>query len=251
MKIYNIKNWLLLNLPNCVIENYKSFNFRKKNIIKRDKKYEKLSNEEIFSQIYKNKLWGDDNSQDFYSGPGSHDVLLSKKYKNAILNYFNGDIKNMSFLDLGCGDFKIGELIYKNTKKYIGIDVVPELIERNKKLYRDENLFFSSYDIINKKLPYANCVLIREVLQHLTNREVKIILKKLIIYKHIIVTESIPIGNFIPNLDKVKGPESREYVNSGVVIHETPFNFKFKEKFELLRIKRPGKDFLVTTVYVQ
>ena len=165
-----------------------------KNILERDKKYENLNNKEIFSQIYKYKLWGDKNDQDFYSGPGSHDLILSKKYKNAILNYFNGEIKNMSFLDLGCGDFKIGQLIYKNTKKYIGIDVVPELIERNKKLYKDENLFFSSFDIIDKKLPHANCVLIREVLQHLTNEEIKNVLKKLTSFKHIIVTESIPLG---------------------------------------------------------
>ena len=54
---------------------------------------------------------------------------------------------------------------------------MPELIEEIKNYTKDENLFFSSYDIINKKLPHANCVLIREVLQHLTNREVKKILK--------------------------------------------------------------------------
>ena len=90
MKISDIKSWLLSNLPTNIVQKYRRFNFRKKNILERDKKYENLNNKEIFSQIYKYKLWGDKNDQDFYSGPGSHDLILSKKYKNAILNYFNG-----------------------------------------------------------------------------------------------------------------------------------------------------------------
>ena len=65
------------------------------------------------------------------------------------------------------------------------------------------------------------------------------------------ITESIPLGTFKSNLDKIKGPESRAYINSGVVLHEAPFVFRENKRQELLKINRPGIDFLVTTIYVK
>ena len=49
-------------------------------------------------------------------------------------------------LDVGCGDFNIGSQLYEYTKKYIAIDVVDELIYRNKLKYKSINLEFYVLD---------------------------------------------------------------------------------------------------------
>ena len=132
---------------------------------------------------------------------------------------------------------------------FVAVDVVDELIERNKRSYNAKNLNFFSLDIVTDNLPDGDCVLLREVLQHLTNNEVNTILNKLYRYKFVIITENIPFGKFPKNLDKIKGPESRAYLNSGLAVDKPPFNFKYTTKEELLRIKRPGIGYLITNIY--
>ena len=122
-------------------------------------------------------------------------------------------------------------------------------IKKNKALYFSENIYFCCLDIVKDDLPNGDCVFLKEVLQHLTNDEVKIILNKLYKFKFVIITENIPFGKFHDNLDKIKGPESRQYLNSGIIVEKPPFNFKFHNKKELLKIKRPGIGYLVTNLY--
>jgi SAM-dependent methyltransferase len=251
MTVSSIKSKILTFLPNWLLMYYKNINYRKKNIPLRDKRFKKLDNKEIFSTIYKDNLWGKHDSSRFYSGPGSNEIEVTKSYIKIISEYFNDDLHALKFLDLGCGDFNIGRELYPNTKSYLGVDVVPELIERNKKIFNAKNLDFLCADIVKDDLPDADCIFLREVLQHLTNSEVTIILDKINIYKYVIITESIPFGKFKSNLDKIKGPESRAYINSGIVLHNAPFYFRENKKKEVLRIKRPGIDFLVTTIYVK
>jgi SAM-dependent methyltransferase len=243
------KRLLLLIIPIWLLNIYKKKNYEKKKIEIRDKGFSDLTNQEIFSIIYKNKLWNPDYEMDFNSGPGSHDPKIIQQYVDSILKYFKSLIKELRILDLGCGDFYTGSQLFKYTKNYIGIDVVNELIERNKKLYNAKNLDFYSLDIVTDELPDGDCVLLREVLQHLTNDEVSTTLNKLNKYKFVIITESIPFGKFPENLEKIKGPETRAYLNSGVVVDKPPFNFKFIYKEELLRIKRPGVGYLITNLY--
>ena len=40
-------------------------------------------------------------------------------------------------VDLGCGDFSIGSQIRKNCNDFIAIDIFDELIEANKKKFKD------------------------------------------------------------------------------------------------------------------
>ena len=156
--------------------------------------------------------------------------------------------KNLIVTDLGCGDFNIGSKIFKYSKQYIAVDIVEDLIDRNRKKYKSDKLKFLSIDIIIDDIPIGDCLLIKEVLQHLTNNEIKVILSKIKNYKYIFITESEPLFDLIPNIDKVKGPDCRTDLKSAVLIDESPFNFKYKTKRELLRIKREDR-FLVTTLY--
>ena len=243
------KRLLLLIIPISLLNIYKKKNYEKKKIEIRDKGFSDLTNQEIFSIIYKKKLWNPDYEMDFNSGPGSHDPKIVQKYVDSILKYFKSLIKELRILDLGCGDFYIGSQLDKYIEKYIAIDVVDELIEKNRALYLSKNIYFCCLDIVKDDLPNGDCVLLKEVLQHLTNDEVKIILNKLYRYKFVIITENIPFGKFHENIDKIKGPESRQYLNSGIVIKKPPFNFKFHNKKELLKTKRQGIGYIVTNLY--
>ena len=134
------------------------------------------------TQIYNLKLWGG-NEFDFYSGSGSHKPEIAKPYLNALTDFLESNNGNLIVCDLGCGDFNIGKHLVKYVKKYYAIDIVENLIERNKKLYQEENLEFSCLDIAKDDLPDADCIILRQVLQHLSNIEIDNIVKKLKVYK--------------------------------------------------------------------
>ena len=118
----------------------------------------------------------------------------------------------------------------KYSKKYIAIDIVETLIERNKTHFKDQNLEFQCLNIAEDKLPDADCIILRQVLQHLSNAEIIAIVKKLSAYKYVILTEHIPMGNFIPNTDIIAGQGIRLKHNSGVDLLKTPFNLKISSK---------------------
>ena len=65
----------------------------------------------------------------------------------------------------------------KYTKKYIAVDIVENLIERNKTLFKEDNLEFHCLDIVEDDLPKADCIILRQVLQHLSNAEIETIVK--------------------------------------------------------------------------
>ena len=95
-------------------------------------------------------------------------------------------------------------------------------------------------------LPRGDLVLVRQVLQHLTNTQIQSVVKQVRHFKYVVVTEHIPIGkDRIPNRDKVHGPDIRLYSNSGVFLDQPPFNLPVEE---LLRIPLGNCAALVTTL---
>ena len=126
---------------------------------------------DAMNQIYEKHLWGG-SEFDFYSGEGSHNLQIIKPYIEAILSFFNFHSNNLIVCDLGCGDFNVGYQLFQNTKRYIAIDIVKSLINRNKNLYKAKNLEFHCLDIAKDNLPKADCIILRQVLQHLSNNEI-------------------------------------------------------------------------------
>jgi hypothetical protein len=94
----------------------------------------------------------------------------------------------------------------------------------------NKSIDFRCVDIVKDELPKGEVVIIRQVLQHLSNADIALVLPKLAAFKYLIITEHIPVGNFVPNLDKPSGLGIRMHnglkKDSGVVITEPPFNFK-------------------------
>jgi len=208
------------------------------------------STKDAMDQVYKLKLWGS-NSSEFYSGEGSHLPEIINQYITIVTSFLKSFESPLIVCDLGCGDFNIGKELVKHTKKYIAIDIVNDLIDFNKEKFKDEKLEFQCLDIAKDDLPVGVCAIIRQVLQHLSNTEIKTILNKLSEFKYIILTEHLPIGDFEPNIDIISGQGIRLKKQSGIDISTPPFNFKVKEEKEILSFDlKNGKGKIVTKLYV-
>lgn len=204
---------------------------------------------DAMAQIYENNLWGGDNSK-YYSGLGSHHPETVEPYIAAVSTFLK-DFKTPPVVcDLGCGDFNVGKELVKYSKKYIALDIVPDLIAHNKKEFKAGNLEFYTLDIATDVLPSGDCAILRQVLQHLSNVEIKSVVEKLYGFKYVILTEHLPEVDFEPNKDIISGQGIRLKKQSGVNILAPPFNFRVKEEKHLLSIQSPGfKGVLVTTLY--
>lgn len=205
---------------------------------------------DVMHQIYNMKFWGGE-TQDFFSGAGSHDPKIINPYIKTLRDFLDTNNKSLIVCDLGCGDFNIGKHLVKYVKKYIAVDIVENIIDRNKNLFKENNLEFYCLNIAEDKLPDGDCIIIRQVLQHLSNTEIQKILKKIVTYKYIILTEHIPPGNFIPNIDIISGQGIRLKKNSGVNLLKSPFNLKIKEEKKLGEyVLDNNKGKIATTLYV-
>ncbi len=200
-------------------------------------------------QVYEKNLWGGDKTE-FYSGEGSHRPEIVAPYLDAVTAFLTSFKNPLTVCDLGCGDFNVGKELVKHSKKYVAVDIVPSLIARNKEKFKAPNLEFHCLDIATDHLPTADCAILRQVLQHLSNPEIQRIVNKLAAYKYVILTEHIPQGTFVPNKDIISGQGNRLKVKSGVNITAAPFNFKVQEERQLSAIAPDhGKGIIVTTLY--
>jgi SAM-dependent methyltransferase len=200
-------------------------------------------------QVYEKNLWGG-REFEFYSGDGSHNPEIVNPYI-AVLKSFLSSFENpLTVCDLGCGDFNVGKELVKYTNKYIAVDIVKSLIENNKEKFVTNNVEFHCMDITVDKLPSADCVVLRQVLQHLSNAEVHQVLDKLSTYKFIVLTEHVPNGDFVSNKDIISGQGIRLKKKSGLNLLESPFNLQVKEEKELLNVSlKENKGVIVTTLY--
>ncbi|PKH52229.1 SAM-dependent methyltransferase [Tenacibaculum sp. Bg11-29] len=204
---------------------------------------------EAMEQVYEMKLWGSDKAK-FYSGEGSHNVEIVNPYIAAITSFLTAFNIPLTVCDLGCGDFNVGKELVKYTSKYIAVDIVPELIVHNKEKFKEENLEFHCLDIAKDELPIADCVLIRQVLQHLSNSEVAQVVDKLANFKYVILTEHLPKGDFVANKEIISGQGTRLKKQSGLNLLISPFNFKIKEQKQLITVSlKENKGVIVTTLY--
>lgn len=206
-----------------------------------------LSTQEVMEAIYTNKTWGG-RKHDFYSGQGSHLDKIVNPYVKKITQFLETFEPKLTVCDLGCGDFNVGSRLVAHSDGYIGVDIVPQLIERNKQRFQDAGLEFQCLNIVTDTLPEADCVLVRQVLQHLSNDEIARVVPKLEKFKYVIVTEHLPKGDFVPNLDKKTGANIRLSSHSGVVLHEAPFDFKPMKQRELIQV-HIKKGQVVTSLY--
>lgn len=204
---------------------------------------------DAMKQVYEMKLWGGRDA-DFYSGSGSHYPEIVDPYIEAVNSFLKTFETPPVVCDLGCGDFNVGKELVSNTQKYIAVDIVEELIDRNKEKFKSDNLEFLFLDIAEDELPSGECAILRQVLQHISNAEVQQIVNKLTDYKYVIVTEHIPEGTFEPNKDIISGQGIRLKKQSGIDLLAPPFDLKVKEEKQLLSLPAiNSKGIIVTMLY--
>lgn len=204
---------------------------------------------DAMEQVYAMKLWGNNDSE-FYSGIGSHHPEIVEPYLKVLTTFLTSFKKPLVLCDLGCGDFNVGKELVRYTEKHIAVDIVADLIAYNKEKFKEENLQFRCLDIAMDDLPSGDCALLRQVLQHLSNVEIQMIVEKLADFKYVILTEHLPNGDFIPNKDIISGQGIRLKKNSGLDLLAPPFDFKVKDEKQLLSIPlKEGKGVIITTLY--
>jgi SAM-dependent methyltransferase len=195
--------------------------------------YRQLAVREVFSQIYRSKAWGSHPDRPFCSGEGSTREDAIGPYCEAVRSFIQTHTTG-HVVDLGCGDFGVGSRLLSPGLRYTAIDIVPELIEYNRRRFAGLSVEFKCLDITDDELPAGDLCLVRQVLQHLSNAEILRILNKLRAYKFVIVTEHVYSGPGLrPNVDKPHGPGTRIPARSGVFLDAPPFCVAAKILVEL------------------
>lgn len=118
----------------------------------------------VFENIIDNNLWQGSES---VSGTGS-DLVQTFEIRKELPRIFRQyDIKSM--LDIPCGDFYWMSEVNLGTVKYIGADIVPSLIQKNREKC---NNIFKVMDLIESPLPKVDLIFCRDCLVHLSFSEI-------------------------------------------------------------------------------
>lgn len=127
----------------------------------------RLSNKSRFTKYFKENTFG---SNESVSGEGStmtQTAIIRIKIPELIKDY---NIK--TFIDAPCGDFNwMRHTDLSGLKKYIGLDIVPEIINANNEKYESEKISFYIKDICKDELPSGDILLCRDCLVHLTYKD--------------------------------------------------------------------------------
>ena len=161
-----------------------------------------------FETVYAENLWKNEES---VSGEGST-LKCSDMYLSFLKQFVtNNDIKNI--LDLGCGDFNLMKHFNYEDIKYVGVDLVNELIEKNNINYGTHNIKFLNHMIHNYEFEEKyDLIICKDVLQHWSIKNVISFLKLIKNYKYCLLINDFkndkykaPIGFKIFNADIIDG----------------------------------------------
>jgi SAM-dependent methyltransferase len=124
------------------------------------------SRKRIFEDLYRKGGWGDDETR---SGTGS-----TLKNTQRIIQQLPTLLRQYtinSILDIPCGDFNWMKKVDLGSTTYIGADIVPDLIVKNKKEFENHLHSFIVADVVTDTLPQADLILCRDCLVHLSNED--------------------------------------------------------------------------------
>jgi len=197
---------------------------------------------EAFESVYQKNLWGG-RAGEFYSGTGS-DPEATDAYCTLVREFILAR-QITSVVDLGCGDFRVGQKLLAPGTSYVGVDVVPSLIERNSREFGAKNVKFQVVNAIDEKPPAADLCLIRQVLQHLSNQQILAVLQNCRGYRYLMISDHLVMGGKPHlNVDKPHGYDTRPM---GLRLDLPPFNLTTTTMLEV----GIGPEELVRTVLIE
>jgi hypothetical protein len=124
--------------------------------------------EYVFREILRDNSWGNSESA---SGPGStrERAFAMRDDVAALLRR----LRVRSLLDAPCGDFHWMRALELDLESYVGMDIVPELIQRNQREHASSTVSFTLGDLIADPLPRCDLVLCRDALVHFPITDVR------------------------------------------------------------------------------
>lgn len=133
----------------------------------------KIQLKRVFTKIYRNNGWKNPES---HSGSGSG--LAQTQHLRAMLPELVKRLGVKSILDAPCGDFFWMSRIQLPGVSYQGVDIVTDLINKNKVRYGNSpDRIFMQRNIIGDVLPYADLIVCRDCLVHLSFKDALAVLK--------------------------------------------------------------------------
>ncbi|CAN1537328.1 Methyltransferase type 12 [Caulobacteraceae bacterium] len=157
-------------------------------------------------------------------------------------------------VDAGCGDFSIGSRIASLFETYTALDISAFVIARNQKIFGGlKNVSFKASNLIEEPLPQADLVMIRQVLQHLTNAQILAILDNVARSgaRFTLIAEEHPGCAFEPNRDLAHHSVlTRLEASSGVDITAPPFSLAATRVARLKRDQDQGDAEPVLALYL-
>ena len=121
----------------------------------------------VFAEIDDRDLW--DNAESV-SGPRL--TLAQTTVIRDRLPVLLREIKAGALLDVPCGDFNWMKEVDLGIERYIGADVVPELIKRNQQQYGSSTRSFIHLDLTQDQLPEVDLILCRDCLLHFSEKAI-------------------------------------------------------------------------------
>ncbi|WP_228000736.1 class I SAM-dependent methyltransferase [Nocardia australiensis] len=164
---------------------------------------ERMNPRERFTHIFRSNLW----SSGSVSGPGSE--LAQTRQLCAGLPELLSRFGVRTLLDLPCGDFGWLSGVDLGVERYIGADIVAELVEQNTQRYASAGKReFRVLDLTADPLPEADAVLCRDCLVHLSFEDIGQALRNLrrsgsrylltTTFVELTANTDIPTGNWRP-----------------------------------------------------
>jgi SAM-dependent methyltransferase len=160
--------------------------------------------ERIFSYIYEQEIWEE---RAYGCGNRNRDeaVKNSAPYCKFIEDFLR-DNQIQSVVDAGCGDWTLLQPINWRAVRYLGVDIVKPVIEKNQTQFASPTCSFLHADITEADLPSADLLICKDVLHHLTDNQVAALFKQFPKFKFcLVVTNTDPTTHTSQNKTIVCG----------------------------------------------
>jgi len=125
-----------------------------------------MSTESIFTDIYNENTWRNRESRSGCGSMVSVTAVLRPLLAELMVRL---DVK--SLLDLPCGDWNWMRLVNLDGIRYIGADIVRNIVAENQKRYPEHK--FIHLDLLQSDLPKVDLILCRDCLVHFAFADVK------------------------------------------------------------------------------
>jgi hypothetical protein len=132
--------------------------------------------EEVFADIFTHNRWNDAESASGVGSNSRYTLRLRKALPRLLRKY-----SVRSILDVPCGDFAWMRSVSLDPEtRYLGGDIVRELVERLEKEFGSAQRRFVYLDVISSPLPQADLLICRDCFIHLSNADVRTALENFV-----------------------------------------------------------------------